>query len=481
MTSRIELTRGDFLAALITLALYTLDQLTLWDLHQGLQKMNRNSDPFTRRFVLAAAGLFWATVAPSGSAIAAAPMSEPVVARIEMKLANDDKIVDVIQQGDLLTVIEEREDDYVIVTHDGTKGAVDKVNAVRIAESGDIYTDLIEHDPTEGRYYTLRAGSWWALGNAEKALDDFDRAIELGYTEAHAYTSRGLFHAAMGDHEKALADYDKAIELDAEDVAPLINRAAVFMAKGDPASAADDYTSALKLAPERTSLLRQRAIAWKAAGQPAMAVKDYDAILKKDAEDVAAIMGRGYVHFQRGDHEKAVDDFARAIELNPNDPVAFNNRGYNRYQLGKLVGALKDYDKAIELAPKYPLALQNRAWLLATADDEEIRDSGEAVKCAKEACELSNYESVGDLSALAAALAADGQFEEAVGWQEKVVELVAEPYKDFAEKTLVRYQDEKPFAKDPDAANQKEREDAEAKGKAEADAEKEAESKQVSL
>ena len=105
-----------------------------------------------------------------------------------MKLAREDKIVDVIQPGDLLTVVEEREDDYVIVTHDGTKGAVDKVNAVQIAESGDIYTDLIQRNPLEGRYYTLRAGSWWALGDAEKALEDFDRAIDLGYEEAHAFS-----------------------------------------------------------------------------------------------------------------------------------------------------------------------------------------------------------------------------------------------------------------------------------------------------
>tara|TARA_R110002049_G_scaffold285698_4_gene466914 strand:- start:15842 stop:17176 length:1335 start_codon:yes stop_codon:yes gene_type:complete len=422
-----------------------------------------------RRFVVLACACVATQLFATG--FAASPMSVPVVARIEMKLANGDKIIDVIEQGDLLTVLEEREDDYVIITHDGTKGAVDKVNAVQIAESGDIYTDLIQRNPLEGRYYTLRAGSWWALGNIEKALEDFDRAIELGYEEAHAFTSRGLFHAAMGSHDKALEDYDKAIELDPTDVAPLINRAAVFMSKNDPASAAADYTTALELEPQRSSLQRQRAIAWKAAGQPEMAIKDYDAILEKQPEDVAAIMGRGYIHFQRGRHTEAVEDFARAIELNPKDPVAFNNRGYNRFKLGKLVGALQDYDRAIELAPKYPLALQNRAWLLATADDEALRDPAEAIKSAKAACELSDYESVADLSALAAALAADGQFEDAVGWQEKVVQRVAQQYKDFAEKTLARYQDEKPFAKDPDQANQREREEAEAKGKAAAAAE----------
>lgn len=390
------------------------------------------------------------------SAIAAPPPpGEPVVARVEMKLTSAEKVIDVIEKGDLLTVLEVREDDYVIVTHDGTKGAVDKVNAVAIEESGDIYTELIEANPEEGRYYTLRASSWWALGKPEKALEDFNKAIELGYEEAHAYASRGLFYASSGEYDKAIADYGKAMELDDEDVSPLINRAAAYMSQGKPEEAVKDYTAAIakkrELKEDVTSLLRQRAIAYKAAGKAEQSIADFDAILKQNPKDFAAVMGRGYVHFQQKNHEAAIEDFTRAIELNPNDPVARNNRGYNRFQIGEHAGALEDYNESLRLEPKYGLALQNRAWVLATSEDSEIRDPELAVASAKAACELSNYENISDLSALAASLAAAGKFADAVGWQEKVVSMVGENYKDFATKTLQRYQDEKPFASNPDA------------------------------
>jgi len=49
-------------------------------------------------------------------------------------------------------------------------------------------------------------------------------------------------------------------------------------------------------------------------------------------------------------------------------------------------------------------------------------------------------------------LIADGEFEEAIGWQEKVVENVAQNYQEFAEKILERYRDKKEFTLDPDAA-----------------------------
>ena len=372
-----------------------------------------------------------------------------------MKLVSADKVVDVIAKGDLLTVLEERENDYVILTHDGTKGAVAKVNAVRVPESVDIYTDLIATNPNEGRYFTLRASAWWGLGKTDQAMADFDRAIELGYEKSHAYNSRGLFHSAAGRHDQAIADFDKAISIDPDDDGPLVNRAAAYLSKGNAKAAIKDYDQAIKNVADETgksNLLHQRAVAYKADGQLDKAAADFDAILADQPDDLRAVMGRGYVRFQQQRHREAIEDFSKAIELNPNDPIAWNNRGYNRYQTGKYKLALADYARAIELAPTYGLALQNQAWALATVPDEALRDPKAAVKSAEAACKLTNYASVGDLSALAAALAANGQFQSAVGWQEKVVELVGKPYRAFAKKTLERYQEGKPFSLKPDEA-----------------------------
>lgn len=392
------------------------------------------------------------------------PFIAPVVARVEMKLAIEEKVVDVIEKGDLLTVLEETDETYEIMTHDGTRGIIEKVNAVIIAESGDIYTDLIQRNPDEGRYFTLRASSWWELGKPEKALEDFDNAIELGYTESHAYSSRGLFHAAMGNYADAIADYDKAIEIDPEDIAPIINRAAARISKGDFVAAVADYTLAISKKPNSASLLHQRAIAHKAAGKLDESISDFDAILENSPDNYAAVMGRGYVRFQKRDYQEAVADFGKAIELNPKDAVAWNNRGYNRHQLGRHLEALDDYTEAIKLAPKYALAFQNRSWLLSIVEDQEIHDPAAAVQSATKACELTNYESLMNLSALAAALAADGKFDKAVGWQEKVVEMSSDSRKEFAEKIMARYENERPYAIDPDKADAEDQATAEQEG-----------------
>ena len=219
-------------------------------------------------------------------------------------------------------------------------------------------------------------------------------------------------------------------------------------------NAAKDYTQAIEMAPKRTHLLHQRAIAYKAAGDFGKASDDFTTLIKRDPNDFAAIMGRGYIRFQQQNHKQAVKDFSAAIQLKPEDPVALNNRGFNLRQLGNHEEALRDFDAAIKYGPKYSLAYQNRAWLLATAEDDDIRDPKRAVKSAKEACELTNYESIADIAALAAALAADDNFKDAVGWQEKVVEMAADSkFSDFAKKILKRYQKERLFDPNPDVAD----------------------------
>lgn len=391
--------------------------------------------------------------------------NEPVVARTQMKLAVGDKVVDVIEKGDLLTVLKEREDSYVIVTYNGNRGAVDKVNAVKIIESSGIYTDLIKENPTEGRLYTLRASAWWALKKNQKALDDFDKAIELGYDAPHAFSSRGMFYASMGKFNEAIKDYTTALAKDKEkeDFSPYLNRAAVFMSLRQFKDAIADYDSVIKAKPELASAYQQRAVAHKLNGSLDKAIKDFNKAIELNDKNVSAIMGRGFVHFQRANHAEAVADFGRVIELEPRAAAAYNNRGFNLQKLGKDKEAFSDFNKAIELAPDYALAYQNKAWLLVTSKDKKFANPGLAIEAATKACELNDFSIVSDLAAMAAALASDEQFEEAIGWQEKVIDMAPADRKSYAEKVLVLYQDGKPF--DPSILEEELKEKDQAKDK----------------
>ena len=92
-------------------------------------------------------------------------------------------------------------------------------------------------------------------GDMDKAMASFTRVIEDGAKDAgtdvknmaSAYNLRGMCHDVKEDLQKALADYNKAIELDAKMAEALANRSLIYMKLGDEAKAREDATAAKRI------------------------------------------------------------------------------------------------------------------------------------------------------------------------------------------------------------------------------------------
>lgn len=88
---------------------------------------------------------------------------------------------------------------------------------------------------------------------------------------------------------------------------------------------------------------------------------------------------------------------------------------------GREATALHAYEKALEIPPVSPELANNTAWLLLTAKDSSLRDSGRALDLAGFAAQHSEQAHI--LDTLATALWADGRTEEAVDVEKKAVAL----------------------------------------------------------
>jgi serine/threonine-protein kinase len=108
--------------------------------------------------------------------------------------------------------------------------------------------------------------------------------------------------------------------------------------------------------------------------------------------------------------------------------------------------AVAQFRRAIELFPEALVACNAIAWDLATNRNPKLRDGTIAVEFATKACELTEWKNPAYLDTLAAAHAESRDFEAAVKWQSKAIELLTdEKEKKDLRTRLKLYQVKKPY------------------------------------
>ena len=101
--------------------------------------------------------------------------------------------------------------------------------------------------------YVLR-GDWYSESeNYEKAISEYNRAIEIDPQYADAYIGRGGVYQVKGELDKALADYDKAISINPNDGDAYLVRGGFLMDIGENQRAISDLERASELGNEETA------------------------------------------------------------------------------------------------------------------------------------------------------------------------------------------------------------------------------------
>ena len=108
--------------------------------------------------------------------------------------------------------------------------------------------DLIKYYPETAKGYYLRGFVEDKLGQADNAIKDYSKAIELDVKDAESRANRGiLYYNAKQDYAAAKADFEAAILINPKNPAYIINRARCWVALGNKAEAIQDAELAKQL------------------------------------------------------------------------------------------------------------------------------------------------------------------------------------------------------------------------------------------
>jgi tetratricopeptide (TPR) repeat protein len=251
--------------------------------------------------------------------------------------------------------------------------------------------------------------------------------------------------AMKGDYPAALGDLDEAEGISPNNPAVVLLRANVYQEMKDDAKALAEVDRLLENRPGYAPAVRVRAGLLAAAERFDEAIAAVEQLLKALPEDPEVRLQLAALHSAAKRCRKAIALFSEILEKDPDNWIALRGRADARLGIGQHAEAVADYEKAIKLRPKDSGVLNNFAWVLATSPVDKVRNGKRAVEMALEACKLTDYKQAHILSTLAAAYAESGDFESAVKWSQKAVELGKPEQKADLAKELETYKARKPF------------------------------------
>jgi tetratricopeptide (TPR) repeat protein len=158
-------------------------------------------------------------------------------------------------------------------------------------------------------------------------------------------------------------------------------------------------------------------------GDEAMAAEHYQRAISSHGDFGEARYNLGRLLFGQGRFAEAQPHFERALASRPDYTAALYYLGMVHQELENVPAAKSQYEQVLAIEADNVGALSNLAWLLATSNDQQLRNPQEALRLARQAAELTGYQRYEQLGTLAAAAASAGYFDEAVKWQTRAVEL----------------------------------------------------------
>ncbi|MBS1816760.1 MAG: tetratricopeptide repeat protein [Acidobacteria bacterium] len=208
--------------------------------------------------------------------------------------------------------------------------------------------------------------------------------------------------------------YERWLESE-PDSAPLhTTLAALYLELKKPQDAVRHFRAAAHLEPESAPAHFNLGTALTVAGDYDSAVLEYQRALAIRKDYPQAHNNLASILLSTGKAQEALTHLAEALRLDPSNAQAHYNAGIASLRLGKQPDAIAHLKKAVELAPDSPGPLVDLAWLLAASPLDALRDPGLAIRLAERAVSLTMRKDAGALDVLAAAQAANDDFDRAV-------------------------------------------------------------------
>jgi tetratricopeptide (TPR) repeat protein len=194
----------------------------------------------------------------------------------------------------------------------------------------------------------------------QQKLESCTLLIEAGgqtpQTRVGAFNSRGNVHLSQRNYDRAIDDYNEAIQLDPTYAIGFNNRGLAYQRKGEIDRAIEDYDVAIRLNPAYALAFANRARARQIKGRVDLAIEDSDKAIGLNHRLAAAFFVRADAYRDKAQwdfdayladgvyEDRAIADYDEGLRLDPNNAAAFRNRGFLNARRQRYDRAIQDFE-----------------------------------------------------------------------------------------------------------------------------------------
>jgi tetratricopeptide (TPR) repeat protein len=187
-------------------------------------------------------------------------------------------------------------------------------------ENGAALADLVksqEFNPDDGKL-------WYNMGVNFERLDRFNEALNA-YTQALAYHAdnpqavyynRGITHYKVREYERAVEDFNAAIDFVPDWWAAIEWRGNAYDELGQYDLAMADYQRVIELVPGYARVHFNLGVSYYSQGQPDKALQSYNRAIELDANYANPHYGLAQVYFDRKEYDLARTELERTLAIN---------------------------------------------------------------------------------------------------------------------------------------------------------------------
>ncbi len=193
------------------------------------------------------------------------------------------------------------------------------------------------------------------LKKHEESMRTIDRILRLDPQNADAYQLFGLNFKETGDTIRAINSFQKSVELNPDLIDSWINLGQLHAAIGSK-MAARFFDNAILIAPNNTEALHAKADYLQDQNDLTGAIDLYKKIVIIDPQYEEAHFNAGLLYLDLDSIPQAYQQFDLAVKVNPTFVQGYFYRGVAAAFKGNTAQAKADYQQALKLAPDYTQA-----------------------------------------------------------------------------------------------------------------------------